>query len=98
MKMPNEINICGVPFKIEKYEDRFVSDSAHFGEIDHKAGVIRVAADMPETMQVHTVIHEWLHGALYLLGFGEECANETLVQGLATAIYQTFRLKESEGE
>lgn len=89
--MQDKINICGIPFKIELYEDRFISDAAHFGEIDHKNGVIKIASDMPVEIQDHTLIHEWVHGALYLLGFSEESGNEALVQGLATAINQTFK-------
>ena len=96
--MPNEINICGVPFKIVLCKDNFVSDTIHFGEIDYKKGEIRIDEEMPIPLKEQTLIHEWLHGVLFMIGQDELRANEQLVQGIAMAIYQTFRLKESEEE
>lgn len=91
--MPETINICGVPFTVKLCEDNFVSDS-HFGEITYTKAEIRINKDMPEEMQKQALVHEWLHGALVLLGFNDETGDEQLVQGLANAIYQTFKLKE----
>jgi hypothetical protein len=49
---------------------------------------------MPEAMQQQALCHEWLHGALVMLGFNEESQNEQFVQALSMAINQTFTVKE----
>jgi hypothetical protein len=95
---PTKINICGIPFKIVLCKDNFVSDTIHFGEIDYKKCEIHIDAEMPIPLKEQTLIHEWLHGVLFMIGQDEPRANEQLVQGIAMAIYQTFRLNESEGE
>ena len=91
--IPTKINICGVPHDIRCCPDNFSADS-HFGEIDYTHAIIRINGDMPEPLQMQTIIHEWLHGALVALGFNMETANEQFVTALASAINQTFAVKE----
>ena len=91
--IPKSINICGIPHKIELCEDKFVSTSVHFGEIDIKQCLIKLDKNMPEPMQMQTLMHEWLHGAFCALGQEELRANETIIQGLAMAMSQTFEVK-----
>ena len=94
-KMPDSINICGVPYKVKLCKDNFTADHAsHFGEIDYVKSEIRINSETCESMQWKTLVHEWVHGALVLLGYTEECDDEKLVQGLALAISQTFTLGE----
>lgn len=91
--IPKEINICGVPHTINLCVDNFTVDS-HFGEIDYIKAEIRINKDMPESLQMQALCHEWLHGALVMLGFNEETQNEQFVQALSMAINQTFTLKQ----
>lgn len=91
--IPKTINICGVPHKIELCKDNFSIDS-HFGEIDYVRAEIKINEDIPEEMQMQTLVHEWLHGALVMIGFNEETQNEQFVQALSAAINQTFQIKE----
>ena len=90
--IPNSINICGIPHTILLCQDNFSLDS-HFGEIDYIKAEIKINKDMPEVLQMQTLCHEWLHGALVMLGFNEEAQNEQFVQALSCAINQTFILK-----
>ena len=49
---------------------------------------------MPEALQLQSLIHEWVHGALVMIGQNELTQDEVLVQCLAAAINQTFQFKE----
>ena len=91
--IPSTINICGVPHTVTLCKDNFTVDS-HFGEIEYTQTAIRINQDMPEAMQQQALCHEWLHGALVMLGFNEESQNEQFVQALSMAINQTFTVKE----
>ncbi len=91
--MQNEINIVGVQHKVILFEDNFTVDS-HFGEIDYTKAEIRINKDMPEQMQMRALCHEWLHGALVMLGFNDQASDEQFVQALSAAINLTFAPKE----
>lgn len=86
------INICGVPHKVLLVGDNFTLDS-HFGEIDYTKAEIRINKSMPEALQTQTLIHEWVHGALVMMGYNNETQNEQFVNALAVAINQTFQIK-----
>ena len=93
--IPKTISVCGVPHTVLLCEDNFSSDS-HFGEIDYTKAEIRINKAMPAELQSVTLVHEWLHAALVMLGFDTETANEQFVNALASAINQTFAVKEAE--
>ena len=91
--IPITINICGIPHAIIPCADNFTMDS-HFAEINYTKAEIRVNQDMPETMQIQSIIHEWVHGALVMIGRNQESQDENLVQCLAMAINQTFTIRD----
>ena len=91
--IPNKINIVGVPYKVILCKDNFAIDS-HFGEIDYTKAEIKINQDMPEPMQMQSLCHEWLHGALVMLGFNNQTQDEQFVQALSAAINMSFKLKE----
>lgn len=90
--IPSTINICGVPNTVRLCVDEFDLDS-HFGQIEYTQALIKINQDMPESMQMQSLCHEWLHGALVMLGFNEQSQNEQFVQALSMAINQTFTVK-----
>jgi hypothetical protein len=90
--IPTIINICGVPHAVLLCKDEFDLDS-HFGQIEYTQALIKINQDMPESMQMQSLCHEWLHGALVMLGFNEQSQNEQFVQALSMAINQTFTVK-----
>lgn len=94
--IPKKINICGISYDIRECEDNFTSSVVSFGEIDFKHGEIRLVSDQPDDLKMQTLIHEWLHGALFMIGQDDIKNNEVLVQGLAMAIFQTFSIKEEK--
>ena len=91
--IPKEINILGIPHTVKACEDGFSLGDKSLGEIDYSKAEIRINKDMPDVLQMQTLVHEWVHGALVLLGFNEESNNEQFVQALSVAICQTFQLK-----
>jgi hypothetical protein len=93
--IPSTINICGVPHEVILCPDNFDTDS-HFGQIDYTQALIKINQDMPEEMQKQALCHEWLHGALVMLGFNDQSQNEQFVQALSMAINMTFDIKESK--
>ena len=96
--IPNKINILGIPFKVNEYPDFFQSDSIHFGEINYQAGEIKLSQTVPDELKLQTLIHEWVHGVLFMLGREDIKSDEQLVQGLSIAIYQTFCILEDHIE
>ena len=91
--IPKIINVCGIPYRVRVCKDNFSLD-CHMGEITYATGEIRINQDMTEALQKAALIHEWLHGALVMLGFQEQSQDEQFVQAMAIAINQTFDFQE----
>jgi hypothetical protein len=49
---------------------------------------------MPEPLQMQALCHEWLHGALVMLGFNDQTQDDQFVQALSAAINMSFKIKE----
>lgn len=88
-----KINICGIPHEVIECEDSFVATAIHFGEIDYKKCVIKIASDMSKEQKEETLCHEILHGILVHLGYDEQSQDEQFVQALGNAINQTFMIR-----
>ena len=91
--IPSTVKICGIPHSVILCEDNFNTD-CHFGQIEYSKCEIRINKDMPEEMQMQTLVHEMLHGMLVLIGQNELAQDEQVVQSLSMAINQSFKLKE----
>ena len=91
--MPSKIHICGIPYTIKLYDDNFDMD-LHFGEIKYGQAEIRINKNVTPELQMQALFHEIIHGILVQMGRNDESQDEQLVQGLANAIYQSFKLKE----
>ena len=96
MMIPDRINICGVPFAVRFCDDNFRFGDTHFGEIEYQKAEIRINRDMPETMKLQTLSHEWVHGAFVMIGRNDLTYDENLVQCLAVAINNTFTIREEK--
>ena len=96
IKNGDTVNICGVPHKILLLEENFTAGDTHFGEIEYTKAEIRINATLPDALLWQTLCHEWLHGALVIQGHPDQAQDEQLVQALASAMAQTFQLKEAD--
>ena len=87
-----KVKICGISHEIIECEDKFDVD-AHFGQIDFKTCEIRINKDMTPEAKEETICHEMVHGILVHLGYSEQSNDETFVQALGNAIYQSFDIR-----
>ena len=88
----NEVNICGIPHKVEVVEDKFESSSQ--GMIVYNPAKILINAELTKELKTRTLIHEILHGILAYMGYNDLSSDEVFVCGLSNAIDEAFNLKE----
>lgn len=91
--IPEKINICGIPFKV-RYGKNAFNPNDQFGQICYTKAEIIINPEMPEELQMQTLIHEWVHGVLVMTGHNKETEDELLVNSLTLAIYRTFKPNE----
>ena len=85
----NTVKILGLTYRIERVP--VVSrDEKLFGMINYEDLVISIDEALSPERQKVTILHEIIHGILEALGLSPENENETLVQGLTSALYQCF--------
>lgn len=90
-----KVMICGVPHKVKYIKDVFDIDT-HFGQIDYNRAEILINEDSTEEIKTETLCHEILHGIFVHIGRNDLATDETLVNALGNAIYQTFTVKVEE--
>ena len=88
------IEICGIPYKVIECGDKFDTDAKHFGQVDFLKAEIRVNKNMAEAVKVETITHEIMHAILVHIGRSDLSEDETFVQALGNAVYQTFMSDE----
>ena len=84
------VNICGVPYTIIECEDNFDADAKHFGQVDFLKAEIRINKNLAEALKKETLAHEAIHAILVHIGRADLSEDETFVQALGNAVYQTF--------
>ena len=86
MKIPKKLKIGGHIFKIvlEKESKAKTSRGHNCGHSDRTTGIISINADLIQSEQELTLIHEIFH-----LINGE--LNETLLDSLSEQVYQVFK-------
>lgn len=92
----NKINICGIPFTVSEVEEiqGEVKGEIIHGEISHSRAEILLRESLPDELKQLALIHEWVHGMFVMIGRNELSDDETLVQNIALAINQTFKLQK----
>ena len=84
-----KISICGIPHEVVYANDVFDNDT-HYGQIDYGKAVIKISKDVSKEQQDEALCHEILHGILVHIGKDELSQDESFVQCLSNAIYQSF--------
>lgn len=87
------INICGIPHTVIEKDDNLSLDT-HLGLIDYAKAEIYINKDMPEELKKETLCHEIVHGMLMHIGRNDLTEDETFVQSLGNAIFQTFDIRK----
>ncbi len=95
-----QISILGIPFEIEEVDniEPICRDEIIQGRVLHSEGRILLRKSLPDALKRQVLIHEWVHGALTMLGHEEMSNDEAFVQGLTIAINQTFSPTITRGE
>ena len=92
-----KINICGIPHKIKYCEDEFDGGNTHYGQVDYGKAEIKISKNVSEEQQEEALCHEVIHAIFAHIGRNDLAENETLVQSLANAVYQSFEARVQEG-
>ena len=95
MSLPKEVVICGIPHRVVLCDDNFNVD-LHFGQINYEKAEIRINSKATDELQMQSLYHEMLHGMLVLIVRNEESSDESFVQCLSNALYQSFQLKRAD--
>lgn len=95
MESKKIINICGVPYTITECDDKFNVDT-HFGMVDYTGCDIRINKGLTKAGKRETLCHEILHAILIHIGRPDLSDDETFVQSLGNAIFQSFMPKVEE--
>ena len=90
-----KVNICGVPHEIIECESTFDTD-LHMGQITYGEAKIKINKNLAKPIRVVTLIHEWIHGALVMLGYNDYANDEQFVQAMAAAINGSFDIRLEE--
>ena len=96
--IPDKIKIGGMPYKIFQTPDVFCSDTEHLGEIKYRECKININCNMPEEMKLQTLIHQWVHGELFAIGYDDLREDEKVVQNFAMQINQAFVLRQEASD
>ena len=96
MESKKIIKICGVPYTITEHDDIFNADASHFGMIDPVGCEIRINKSLKDPSKQETLCHEITHGILIHIGRTDLSDDETFVQSLGNAIFQSFMPKVEE--
>lgn len=91
------ISICGIPHEVVYANDVFDNDT-HYGQIDYGKAAIKISKDVSKEQQDEALCHEILHGILVHIGKDELSQDESFVQCLSNALYQSFEPKFLRGE
>ena len=88
--MSEKITILGIEYEIERVpcisKDEFL-----LGQIDYIRQKILIDGSISEEKAQVVLLHEIIHGILEALGMNDENQNETMIQGLAAALYVCFK-------
>lgn len=84
------VDILGIPYQVKEVECVNKCDPRK-GEIDFLTCEIKIDKEMPEELKEQTLMHEIIHAICDAQGYYDIGENENVVQGLATALYHTFK-------
>ena len=90
MARPDSIKILGMTYTIDRVPF-ILRDEYMVGKIEHAEQRIKVLEGISEDRESIVILHEAIHGILSHYEFHTESNDETLVQCLATALYQCLR-------
>lgn len=92
MSLPSQIQVLGIPFKIELTK---FDDENQQGEMVGLYRKILISQDLDSKRQWSTLVHEFVHAVFYVMGGGnviehnlEECLTQSLEHGIEQLLQQ----------
>lgn len=92
--MKNKVKICGVKFKVS--ERKVIDESQEGitqGMVKYSKAKIYLKKGLPKRLKKPVLYHEIVHGILMQSGYDKLSEDETFVQQMANALYETFKLR-----
>lgn len=86
-----KIDVCGIPFSVERVSGSFSCKPDPFGESDAIRAMIKISSLCSPEQFDATLIHEWAHGVCQCYGCD---SNEPMILALSQELYRLgFRVK-----
>jgi len=92
MSLPESIQVLGVPFRIELVE---FDEEGQCGECHGLLRTIKISSALDSKRQWTTLVHEFVHASLFIMGAGteipdpiEECIAQTMEHSIEQLIKQ----------
>lgn len=96
MNIPERVKIGWREYTIEQGEHRTDEKGGDlYGQIEYEAGKIYLYEKLDNDNKAVTLLHEIIHGILYLAGRTKDRKNEGLIECLSENLYQV--IKENPG-
>lgn len=93
-KIPDHLMILGERFRVEVEKDLMSGEELVSGETLGQYRRIRISADLDNTRQWETLLHEYVHGVLHVIGIGNFMnteLEEVVAQSMEHAMCQLLR-------
>ena len=93
-KLPDKISVFGQEFRIELVPDLKSGDDEVHGETSGIHHRIRISADLDLSRQWQTLVHEYVHAVLYVVGVSnvtDDTMEEVIAQSLEYGIWQLLQ-------
>jgi len=92
MKIPAKVKIGWREYRIEQGEHRIADNGGDlYGEIQYEQGRIYIYDKQSEENKAVSLLHEIIHGILYLCGREKQRGDEGLVTALSENLYQVIK-------
>lgn len=91
-----KVNICGIPHEVIDVDYIENDNGRCVGQITYEDCIIKMKKGINSDYYKQTLIHEMIHGILSMIGRNDLASDEVFVQSLASAINQSFDIKEEE--
>ena len=85
-----KIKIAGHDYQIKVMEKDWISQTGSRGQCDSDALVIRIAAKMPRSRAIETLLHEIGHGIYHEYSIGEASGEEAINSLYMSGMHQVL--------
>lgn len=86
MRKVEKIDVSGIPFTtVERNPEQMSALDGEYGACSPIKSIIYLNGNMPEETREQTLVHEWIHGVLQLMGIDH---SEAVASVLSSELYR----------